>query len=120
MMDWKELLERKKQRLEELNVDLKGKVLDVKTVKELVNRRSRKGTGFRSLAGKEIIIRKIDFEGDKAIVEVEVDGKKKTIQTADKSLIRRWLIDFKIALDSGAEGIKVKVVPVGSGSVKFV
>jgi hypothetical protein len=120
MMDWKELLERKKQRLEDLNLDFSGKILDVKTVKELVNRRSRKGMGFRSLAGKEIIIRKINFEGDKAIVEVEVDGKRRTVQTADKSLIKRWLIDFKLALDNGAEGIKVKVIPIGSGSVKFV
>jgi hypothetical protein len=120
MMNWEEILEKKKQRLEDLGLKFQGGVLDVKTVKDVVNRRSKKGMGFRSLAGKEIIIRKIEFDGDKAIVEVEVDGKRRTVQTSDKSLIKRWLIDFKIALDMGAEGIKVKVLPVGTGSVKFV
>jgi hypothetical protein len=119
-MDWREILKKKKQRLENLGVNFEGKILDVKSVKEVVNKRPRKGMGFRSLVGKEIIIRKIEFQGDKAIVEVEVDDKKRTVQTSDQNLIKRWLIDFKLALDMGAEGIKVKVAPYGVSGVKFV
>jgi len=119
MMNWEELVERKKQAVGSREDIFKGKVFDTKTVKELLRRGAKKGRSFRSLVGKEIVIKKIEFQGDKAIVTVEVDGQTKTVETADKLLIRRWLIDFKAALDLGAEGIKVKVLPVGKSAVKF-
>ena len=118
-MNWEELVEKKKKTLGEKENIFKGKVFDTKSVKELLRRGARKGKSFRSLVGKEIIIKDIKFQGDKAIVTVEVDGQIKTVETADKLLIKRWLVDFKAALDLGAAGIKVKVLPVGKSAVKF-
>ena len=117
-MVWEELIERKKQFVGDEEV-FRGKIVDAKSVKDLLRRGAKRGRSFRTLAGKEIIIRNIDFKDEKAIVSVEVDGQTRTMETADKMLIKRWLVDFKTALDLGAEGIKVKVVPVGKTSVKF-
>ena len=119
MMNWEELVEKKKQAIGGKEELLKGKVVDTKSVKELLRRGAKRGRSFRSLVGKEIVIKNIEFKGDKAIVTVEVDGQTRTVETADKLLIKRWLVDFKAALDLGAEGIKVKVVPVGKSAVKF-
>jgi len=94
-------------------------VMSLKDVKGIV-RKPKKGTGFRRFLGKEIIITDIQFKEDTAVVRVEVDGKEEEILTRDKLLIKRYLIDFKVALDLGAEGIKVKVEPLGKSSVKFV
>ena len=119
VMIWEEIIERKKQAIVGKEDFFKGKVIDAKSVKDIFRRGAKRGRSFRSLANKEIIIRNIDFRGKKAIVSVEVDGQTKTVETADKVLIKRWLVDFKTALDLGAEGIKVKVVPIGKTAVKF-
>ena len=118
-MDIQKLLEEKRKKLEGSKKILKGKTLTVKELKELIRKGAKRGEGFRSLAGKEILIKKINFEGNTAVVLVEVEGETKTVKTSDKGLIKRWLAEFKVALDMGAQGIKVKVVPIGSGNVKF-
>jgi len=115
-----ELLERKKQRLAKIKELVEGKVIAGKELKELAKKRARKGEGFRSLVGKEILIKDIKFENGTAYVTVEVDGQEKIVRTSDKMLIKRWLLDFKAALDLGAQAIKVKVEPLGKGGVKFV
>jgi len=86
-----------------------GEVVEGKKVKELIRRKPRARKSFREYTGKEIIIKKIEFDEDKAIVTFEVDGREDTVETADKFLIERWLIDYKVALDLGAKGVKVKV-----------
>ncbi len=94
-------------------------VVSLTDVKSLV-KKGKKGAGFRRFIGKTILIRDIHFEGDKAIVTVEVDGATEKVTTRDKILIKRYLLDFKAALDMGAEAVKVKVEPLGKSSVKFV
>jgi hypothetical protein len=120
MMKWEELLERKKEQLQAVAGNFQGKVLGLEELRKMIGRRTKRGKGFRKFVGKEIIIKDIQFNDGKAIVKVETDGKEKLVETEDKALIKRWLIDFKIALDEGAKGIKVKVEPLGSGGVKFV
>jgi uncharacterized protein with von Willebrand factor type A (vWA) domain len=115
-----ELLEKRKQKLAKIKGLVEGKVVAGKELKELAKKRTRKGEGFRSLVGKEILIKDIKFENGTAYVTVEVDGQEKVVRTSDKMLIKRWLLDFKAALDLGAKAIKVKVEPLGKGGVKFV
>lgn len=111
--DYSALVEKLKKLIE---VKPKG-VVSLSDVKSIVKK--SKGTGFRKFIGKTILIRDIQFDGDKAIVTVEVDGSTETLTTRDKMLIKRYFIDFKAALDMGAEAIKVKVEPLGKSSVKF-
>jgi len=66
------------------------------------------------------LIKDIKFENGTAYITVEVDGEEKVVKTSDKMLIKRWLVDFKAALDLGAKAIKVKIEPLGKGGIKFV
>jgi len=52
-------------------------------------------------------------------VTFEVDGQENTVETADKYLIERWLLDYKVALDLGAKGVKVRVKKRGKYGVAF-
>jgi len=115
-----ELLEKKKEKLAQIKPLVEGKVLSGKELKELAKKRAKRGEGFRSLVGKEILIKDIKFENGTAYITVEVNGEEKVVKTSDKMLIKRWLVDFKAALDLGAKAIKVKIEPLGKGGIKFV
>lgn len=112
---WEELIEEKKRALEAEKDKIIGEVIEGKKVKELLKKRPRAKKSFSKHIGKEIIIKKIEFDGDKAIVMLESDEGVDTVETADKFLIKRWLLDYKVALDLGAKGVKVRVKKRGSG-----
>ena len=118
-MIWEELIKEKKRVLEAEKDKIVGEVVEGKKVKELIRRKPRARKSFREYTGKEIIIKKIEFDEDKAIVTFEVDGQEDTVETADKFLIERWLIDYKVALDLGAKGVKVKVKSRGKYGIAF-
>ena len=55
------------------------------------------------------MIRKIEFDRDRAIVTFEVDEQENTVEIVDKFLINRRLINYKLALDLKAKEVRVKV-----------
>ena len=73
-MTWEELIKEKKRALEAEKDKIVGKIIEGKKIKELIRKKPRARKSFRGYTGKEIIIKKIEFEGDKAIVTLEVDG----------------------------------------------
>jgi len=118
-MIWEEWIKEKKMALEAEKDKIVGKIIEGKKVKELIRKKPRARKSFREYTGKEIIIKKIEFKGNKAIVTFEVDEQEDIIETADKFLIERWLIYYKVALDLGAKGVKVKVKSRGKYGVAF-
>lgn len=116
---WEELIEEKKKALGAEKDKIAGKVVEGKKVRELTRKKPRAKRSFSGYIGRDITITKIEFDDNKAVVTFEVDGQENTVETADRYLIERWLIDYKVALDLGAKGVKVKVKRRGKYGVAF-
>lgn len=118
-LDWNKLVEERKNMLIQSRELISDKVVEGQEIKKLTRQRKRARKSFRRYIGKEIVIKRIYFDGEKAIVTFEVDGQEETAETADKFLIRGWLIDYKVAIDLGAKGVKVKVKERGKYGIVF-
>jgi|GEM_PF-3451937 hypothetical protein len=114
-----ELLKERMKVLEKYKDVIKGQSVTGAEVKEFVRKKPRSKKSLRNYIGKEIKITQIDFEGNKAIIKFEVDGKEETAETSDQFVIKRWLIDYKAALDLGAESVRVKVKDRGKYGIAF-
>jgi len=116
---WRELLDQKRELLSKRTLTLDG-IIESKIVRELTRKKLKSKRSLQRYEGKEVLITGIELNGRSAIVHLKVDGEEDVAETSDKRVIERWLLDYKAALDLGAQAIKAKIVRSGRYGVSVV